>query len=543
MLTYTPNPKPRRKDRPWLLIIMVLIWIGGATFFHEPWEPYEPFVVAVVKSMITSNSWLVPYIAKGTPYLDLQPFYFWLYALIIKIFDFSNIVNAVRLINSVIIFAVIVLMGRIGSGLLAFKNGRSVVMILISTIGFINNAYQLAPNLVILLGFALYFAALQQSQERPGISGWMLSVGLIFISLNFTGEFLVIALLMLIVLPFLNREWRNSNYYITTLSGIALFALIFFSYAWQLNNVDHEFFLQWKTRYTAFIVYHPLLWLSGIGFYLQTLLWYIIPSWILVLWTIYKRRKRIFADKILGASVLFIVMLFGFACLSGQQQEAKIFPIIIPFVLLASVEIDSIRISIVSLMNWFCIFTFGLAGLVITALYIALNFGWPADLFGKAQFFAPDYVFQFNAWQLALAVLISGIWLFMITRKQIRGREMVSNWASGSTFVLVLFVSLCLPWFNSVLSFKDMVESSRVYLKSNTTSCVATNGNNNIQNAIWYYYADINLKPEPDFTAGECKQALIGVERNMTINYPGWHVAWSAKRPVDSKRYILLERN
>jgi hypothetical protein len=47
MLTYTPNPKPRRKDRPWLLIIMVLIWIGGATFFHEPWEPYEPFVVAV----------------------------------------------------------------------------------------------------------------------------------------------------------------------------------------------------------------------------------------------------------------------------------------------------------------------------------------------------------------------------------------------------------------------------------------------------------------------------------------------------------------
>ena len=88
-----------------------------------------------------------------------------------------------------------------------------------------------------------------------------------------------------------------------------------------------------------------------------------------------------------------------------------------------------------------------------------------------------------------------------------------------------------------------MVESSRNYLKNNATSCVATNGSNKLQNAIWYYYADINLKPEADFATGECRQALIGVERNMTVNYPGWHVAWSAKRPVDSKRYVLLERN
>ena len=67
--------------------------------------------------------------------------------------------------------------------------------------------------------------------------------------------------------------------------------------------------------------------------------------------------KQIFADKILKNKRLFL-SLFSFVCLSGQQQEAKIFPIIIPFVLLASVEIDSIRISIVSLMNWFYYFHF-----------------------------------------------------------------------------------------------------------------------------------------------------------------------------------------
>ena len=52
MLTYTPNPKPKRKDRPWLLFLMALIWISGSCFFHDPWEPYEPYVVSIVKSII-----------------------------------------------------------------------------------------------------------------------------------------------------------------------------------------------------------------------------------------------------------------------------------------------------------------------------------------------------------------------------------------------------------------------------------------------------------------------------------------------------------
>ena len=140
MLTYSPvAAKPKRKDRPWLLFVMVLIWIGGATFFHSPWEPYEPYVVAIVKSIVKTNSWLVPYISPGTPYLELQPFYFWLYALVIKLFNFTDVANAIRLMNTGIILLILFILGKIGSGLSAFKNGRSVVMIMISTIGFINN--------------------------------------------------------------------------------------------------------------------------------------------------------------------------------------------------------------------------------------------------------------------------------------------------------------------------------------------------------------------------------------------------------------------
>lgn len=541
MLTYSSNVKPIRKDRPWLLFLTAIIWIGGATFFHAPWEPFEPYVVAIVKSVLATNSWLIPYLSVKAPYLELQPFYFWLFALIIKIFGFSDITNAVRLINAVLIWIFIALMGRIGSNLQAFKNGRSVVMILISSVGFINNAYQLSPNLVVLLGFALYIYALQQSSQRPGISAWMLSIGLVLISIHFTGEFILIALLLLAILPIISRRWRNREFAICVITALVLFTTIFSSYIWQLNNVDHTFFLEWKDRYLSFIDFKSHNYWGNLVFYLHTLVWYLVPSWFLCGWTIYKRRKNLFKDSVLQISVILVLLLFMCAIFSNQQDESTIFPILIPFILIASVEIDSIKISIVSLLNWFCLFTFGLAGLAIGVLYVALNIGHPDELFNLAKSYAPNYTYQFNFWQLALAILMCLIWIFLITRKHIRGREMVTNWASGTTFVLVMFISLCLPWFNAVLSFQGIVGESMPFIKNNA-GCVATNQANRIQNAVWYYYADVTLVPEVNFAQGKCNQALIAVDDKQNISIPNWKIVWSGKRPVDFRRYVLLER-
>ncbi len=182
MLTYNPNIKPKRKDRPWLLVILVLIWVLGTVFFHSPWEPYEPIVFAVVKGIINNNSWFIP-IVSGTPYLDIQPFYFWLYAIPIKILDIHNIeymANTIRIINTAIIMSIIMLSARIGSKLSAHKNGRSVVMILISCVGFINNSYLLSPNILILFGFCLYIYALYLQTKLPGLASGLLCLGYIF---------------------------------------------------------------------------------------------------------------------------------------------------------------------------------------------------------------------------------------------------------------------------------------------------------------------------------------------------------------------------
>lgn len=544
MLTNNKNIKLPRKDRPWLLFLTAVLWICGSTFFHDPWEPYEPFVVAIVKSIITSNNWLIPYIAPNFPYLDLQPFYFWLFAIPIKLLHFTNIANAVRLINAVIIFATIYMISRVGSSLSAYKNGRTTVMILISMIGFINEAYQISPNLIVLLGFVLYLFALQRMKVNPGGSLGIMAVALFFISINFTAQNLYIALFILLILPLVSSHWRCRDYALVSLGGTSIFALFFAFYAWQLYSVDILFFHVWTIQYMHFVNLGQ----NVLSRYLDLLIllsWYLVPGGILAIWTLYRRKKQLFNDPILSVSLLLAILILAVSGISKGFIGTAVFPILIPVVLLASVEVDSIKIHFVSLFNWFSIFVFGFAGIAVASLYFSLNFHLPERLYDVAKDIAPDYAFNFNIWQVLLAIIILAIWLFMVTRKHIRGREVISNWASGMTFVLIMFMSLCIPWFNSVLSFRSLVGDSMNYINKTENICIASTNSNKIQDAIWYYYAGIRLRPETNLNNTQCKQAIIttNINDDSLSKYTGWHVVWSGKRSIDLKKYYLIERD
>jgi hypothetical protein len=269
--------------------------------------------------------------------------------------------------------------------------------------------------------------------------------------------------------------------------------------------------------------------------------WFLVPASFLVIWTLYKRKLSIFKDKIIQVNIIFAIMLLIFTIFSGKDVDQSIFLIVLPCVFIASLEIDSIRITIVSLLNWFSIFIFGTFGVAIWVAYILFNLYTPRTFIQKALSLTQQFHYQFNPWHLFLAISITMIWLFMITRRGIRGREVVSNWASGTTFVLVLFLTLCLPWFDSILTFRPMVENSLKHINRN--SCIVTNGSNTVQSALWYYYADINLLPaflNLNLNFNVCNQALVAVENINEIDPQIWNVIWQEKRPIDKKTYVLI---
>ena len=541
MLTYSPIKKPKRKNRSLILFIISLIWVLGTAFFHSPWEPYEPFVLAVVKGILKNHFWLVPYVSN-VPYLQIQPFYFWIYSAILKLFavsDIYTIANSIRLLNTFLIFAIVILSAKIGSELSAFKNGRTVVLILISMAGFINNAYQLSPTILVILGFCLYLYALHLHKKLPGISGWILFLGLMFISINFTCQFIIIGLSVLAILPIIDRYWRSIHYLITVTIGSTIFGFIFWFYCYQLSAVDNNFYQQWQQHYTAIFVFPDALshQLSDIICFLS---WYTLPGWLLVLWSIYKRRLNIFKDKIIQVNILLVFLVFLFAIFCGNNIEGILFPIILPIVFIASLEVDSIRVSIVSLLNWFGICFFGIIGLAIWNIYIAFNLDYHSSLINTLLSYTQNYHYEFNLWQLSLAILITIIWIIVISKKHIRGSELVTNWAIGTTYVLILFSSLCLPCFDSILTYKPMVLDS---LKSiDRKSCTLTDTTYSTQSALWYYYADINLIPSfVNLDLSLCDQAVVAFEDINKINQHQWRIVWQSKRPIDKKVYYVLK--
>ena len=54
MLTYTPKPVtavPRTNEYPWLLLLLVLIWLWPGVFQHDLWKPGELGVMQAVDEM------------------------------------------------------------------------------------------------------------------------------------------------------------------------------------------------------------------------------------------------------------------------------------------------------------------------------------------------------------------------------------------------------------------------------------------------------------------------------------------------------------
>lgn len=541
MLTYSKYNNKKRTDRPWLLFILTIIWVMGTVFFHAPWEPYEPFVFAVVKGIITNNNWLVPYVSNA-PYLDIQPFYFWIFASIIKFFHITSnleIANTIRIVNTALIFLLLYVVGKTGSSLSAYKNGRTVILILISTVGFINICYQLAPNIFVILGFALFIYSLQKSFNLPGISGWLLFLGLFLISLNFTCEYLLLGIITLIILPIMSNVWRTKYYFITVSIGVVLFSIIFYLYIYELQKYDFSFYSQWYYKYTNIFTANKINILSKINEILGFMLWFLIPSWFLVLWSIYKRKIDLFKDPILQVNIILLILILFYTIFSSTDINNSIFPIALFSVYIASVEVDSIRITIVSLFNWFSMIIFGIIGIVIWFLYIFFNIDKDNKFFTNIWYYTQNYHYHFNFYNLFLALIITSIWLFMITRKHIKGREMITNWASGSTFVVILFLALCLPCFDNMLTFRYVVMGSLKYLDN--SKCIATNSDSKIQVPLWSYYANINLMPSfVSLNNTICEQAVVATDNPSIIDKNQWKIVYQNRRPIDRKTYYVL---
>lgn len=74
--------------------------------------------------------------------------------------------------------------------------------------------------------------------------------------------------------------------------------------------------------------------------------------------------------------------------------------------------------------------------------FVAMNYGFPVKLAERAAYFSPYYTRDINTMPMIVAIVFTPMWFIAITRRHIRGRQAVTNWAAGMTLVWALLMTL-----------------------------------------------------------------------------------------------------
>ena len=239
---------------------------------------------------------------------------------------------------------------------------------------------------------------------------------------------------------------------------------------------------------------------------------------------------------------MFFAVVLILLTLSSRPNMTYAMPLLLPLSLLAAVELDNLKRGAAAFLNWFGLMTFGFFALLVWAGWAAMNFGWPQGLAGRAQYFSPYYQVQVSSLAAVCAVIATLVWLWALTRKHLRGRQAISNWAAGLTLLWGLGMTLWSPWFDAAKSYRPVVERMMKALPANA-ACVATESHNQLALISWRYYAGLDLVSYPAGNAPPCDYQLVVRAEREGLAEPGWEVLWYGSRPrEDNMKFALLRR-
>jgi 4-amino-4-deoxy-L-arabinose transferase-like glycosyltransferase len=171
-----------------------------------------------------------------------------------------------------------------------------------------------------------------------------------------------------------------------------------------------------------------------------------------------------------------------------------------------------------------------------------MNFGWPARLAARAEYFSPYYTPQVSLLAVLLALLASAVWVWAVTRRHLRGRQAITNWAAGLSLLWGLLLTLWLPFLDAAKSYQPVVAGMMKAMPAGD-KCVAIDQRQMMARVSWQYYAQLRLKPLAAGQAVPCTLQLVVGDKDRPPQIAGWQLRWQGSRPRDKHEvYYLLQR-
>ncbi len=548
MLTYTPpsDTQPLKPtERPWLLLLLCLIWLVPGLVGHHPWKPDEPASIGIIDAMLDSGNWLVPSLA-GEPTLERSPFFYQLATLMAKWLapGWLQTHDAARLATGLFMALALACAGGAGRELVGRRSGRVVVMVMVGCLGLLLRGHALSPDAATLAGYAAAVYGMALALRLPGLAGLALGVGSGLAGAS-ASLFEPAAIWMVaILLPACFRYWRSREYLITLVLGalVALPWLVLWPF-WLWRTSPDLFSLWWSAGATwrlqgiGFAI-----WSRELAYYLSLLPWFAWPALPLAGWTLWDSRLLGYARPHVQMPVLMLSVWLALMLFSPAPKEGYALPLLIPLSLLASAGIDRLRRGAAAALNWFGIMTFGLLAIYLWIGWTAAQFGIPARLVERGVKVAPGFVASLNVAAVLLAIVLTLAWVWAVSRRRQRGRQAVTSWAAGVTLSWSLLMLLWLPGVDWVRGYQ-LPAAELGHVAGQAKGCIATRNMSTAQVALFHYYTDLPLVSEMA-NPGSCDWVLIQGGQVEISPAGSWVRLWEGGRPGDSReRFRLYRRN
>ena len=531
----SPRARVGENAKTQLLLILCAIWIFLGLTGHAPWKPLESSSITIVKGILHGGSLIAP-LAAGESTLDTPPLYYLAAAAGAQLLSpVLSMHDGARLINAFWMAITLLMVGMTGRELWARGVGRHATFIMIGTIGLVMSAHSLNSEVASLTSTATGFYALALSKRRPWRASALLGLA---IGIGFLSDGVMPAIILIttaLLLPLFFAAWRTKSFVLFFSTALVIASPLIASWLVLLYIQEPTVFHQWlKANLNSFQ-------LQNHAYFSRILIWYAWPALPLALWGLWRHRHQLLSKPKFQLIIIFFISSLSLLGFGASSKDINALVLLLPLVALGAGSVEHLKRGAAAALNWFGITLFGLIGFLIWLGWAAMLTGYPAKIKTRMQFLSGTDSTHFNWFVLAVALVITFIWLFTCVRAKQSNRSTVTNWAVGMTFSWGLLMTLWLPWIDAVKSYEPVFTSMHKALPADH-GCINSLNVGQSQRMLLNYYTNINLERFEITQELNCDFYLIQDERGAGKMQPSddWTQIWRGKRVAERKENFRL---
>lgn len=543
------------------LMLLAAIYVFTGLFGHSPWKTEDAIGIGIAHQMLASpagpEAWMLPRLA-GEIYLDDGPLFYALAALCAKLLSFILAPHdGMRLASALCIAAALWFVraagrewfrGREPGAPPAAAEGDGAALILIGTLGLFVHAHEVLAENAALAGAALAWYGLARSRSSALRGGLWFGAGLAVALWSKGPAPLLAPLIAALAAPALGAAWRTRAHLRFLAIGLGVAALAALAWYAALRGAGEALPAAWWHRQWA----HAALSGERALRQLQLLCWATWPAWPLAAVALRDRRHRLAGDPILpiAAGVLAGLATFAF---SRELNEVFAMPLMLPLALAAGAGVPALRRGAASGFAWFGAMTFTVLGGIVWLGWIAMVSGWPEKLARNFSKLEPGFKAGFDAGALAIALVLTLLWLALLWRSERSPHRSAVFWAGGVALLWGLAMTLWLPWIDYGKTYRPVAVSLAAAIRNadvknampTHSACIASRGLGEAQRAVFHYYGGIVTRRLEIHPRSNCPLLLVQADarRSGDRTGPGWKRIWEGNRPRDRERFRLYVRD